>query len=272
MLTTILGILNVTEDSFSDGGQYLKSKDAISHGLRLLDEGADIIDLGAAASNPSARSILPTEEIARLRPVMESLLAHGASLCVDSFATETQRFAIGAGATYLNDIRGFSDSTFYPELAKSSCHLIVMHSVQRGPATSTPSTDPRPMTERVIAFFEKRLATLQQAGITKERLILDPGMGLFLGTKAEDSVLVLQSLQILRKHFGLPILISTSRKSFLRKLSGLPLEQINFATLASEVFAANQGAKYIRTHEPKPLRDALAIWKALTREKIHSPN
>lgn len=270
MRPTILGILNITEDSFSDGGCYLDYTDAINQGQRLLDAGADILDLGAAASNPSARPVPSTDEIARLGPVMECLLARGASLCVDSFATETQRFAISAGAEYLNDIRGFPDPNFYPELAKSSCHLIVMHSSQRGPATLSPEADSRPMIEQVFAFFNERVAALLQAGITRQRLILDPGMGLFLGTNANDSVLVLQNLQKLRTHFGIPILVSTSRKSFLRKLSGAPLEQIHAATLASELFAANQGARYIRTHEPGPLRHTLAIWNALTNEQIHS--
>ena len=262
----LLGIVNITEDSFSDGGRYLAPQAAIEHGLRLLEDGADILDLGAAASNPSAQAIPPQEEIARLKPVCEGLLSHGATLSVDSFASETQRFAINIGAAYLNDIQGFADADFYPELAKASCRLIAMHSVQRiGPATRQPASDPRPITEQVVSFFEERLTALQQAGIAKERLILDPGMGLFLGTDAHDSIAVLRDLPHLRERFGLPFLVSTSRKSFLRKLSGAPLEDIGAATLASELFAAHQGADYIRTHDPKPLREALAIWNPLTK-------
>ena len=261
----ILGIVNITEDSFSDGGLHLRPQDAICRGLRLLEEGADILDLGAAASNPSARPVPPATEIARLRPVMEALRRRGASLCVDSFATETQRFALAAGADCLNDIQGFADAGFYPELAAASCRLVVMHSVQRlGPATRRPPrSDPRPILEQVAEFFEERLAALQRAGVARERLILDPGMGLFLGAEAGASVSMLRALPALKSHFGLPVLVSVSRKSFLRQLSGAPLERIGAATLAGELFAAWRGADFLRTHEPRPLRDALAVWRPL---------
>ena len=267
MNPTLFGIVNITEDSFSDGGRYAKPDDAIAHGRRRLRDGADILDLGAAASNPSAQAVAPEREIARLQPVMQALRQQGASLSVDSFATPTQRFAIAAGAGWLNDIQGFADPDFYPELARASCRLIVMHSVQRlGPATrQAPGADPRPIMQQIIAFFEERIEALLRAGIARERLILDPGMGLFLGADVEASLQVLRQLPRLRDRFGLPVLVSTSRKSFLRKLSGAPVERIAAATLASELFAVQQGADHIRTHEPRPLRDALSVWNPLAQ-------
>ena len=264
MTPQIFGIVNITEDSFSDGGRYLAADAAIAHGLRLLEQGADILDLGAAASNPWARPVPPATEIARLRPVMEALRQRGACLCVDSFATETQRFALSASVEYLNDIQGFADPALYDELARASCHLIVMHSVQGLGAARTQETpiDSRPILPRVVEFFETRIARLQAAGIARERLILDPGMGFFLGAAPANSIGILRQLPALRAHFGLPLLVSVSRKSFLRKLTGAPLERIGAATLACELFAARH-AQHIRTHEPQPLRDALAIQHAL---------
>ena len=262
MRPKLLGIINITEDSFSDGGRFIESSEAIDHGLRLLEDGADILDLGAAASNPSARVISPDEEIARLAPVCEALLARGASLSIDSFATETQRFAVGLGVNYLNDIQGFADPDFYAELARADCSLIAMHSSQRiGRATRSASGDSRPITEQVISFFDERTDALEQAGVAKERLIIDPGMGFFLSPDARDSVQILREIPQLHDRFGLPILISTSRKSFLREIAEVPLEEVGAASLASEIFAVARGAQYIRTHQPKPLREALRVWE-----------
>ena len=262
MRPKLLGIVNITEDSFSDGGRFFEPRAAIEHGLRLLEEGADILDLGAAASNPSARPVPPDEEIARLTPVCEGLLSRGAALSIDSFATETQRFAVSLGVNYLNDIQGFADPSFYAELARAECFLIAMHSSQRiGKATRAASDDPRPVTERVIGFFEERIAALEQAGVARERLILDPGMGFFLSPDALDSVRILREIPQLRERFGLPVLVSTSRKSFLREIAGVPLEEAGTASLASEIFAAAQGVQYIRTHQPKPLRESLRVWE-----------
>lgn len=262
MRPKLLGIVNITEDSFSDGGRFFAPRAAIEHGLRLLEEGADILDLGAAASNPSAQIVPPDEEIARLSPVCEELLERGATLSIDSFATETQRFAISLGVNYLNDIQGFADPFFHAELARAECFLIAMHSSQRiGRATRKAPDDSRPVTERVVDFFEERIRALEQAGVAKERLILDPGMGFFLSPDASDSVQILRDIPQLRERFELPILISTSRKSFLREIAGVPLEEVGAASLASEIFAATQGAQYIRTHQPKPLLESLRVWE-----------
>ena len=125
--------------------------------------------------------------------------------------------------------------------------------------------------DRILSFFEKRIAALTVAGIPRERLILDPGMGLFLGTDADGSFTVLRNLSRLKQAFGLPVLVSVSRKSFLRRLTGRGKEEAGGATLAAELFAAAQGAEYIRTHEPAPLKDALAVWRALASETDRNP-
>ncbi len=259
----ILGIVNVTEDSFSDGGRYLAPEAAISKALELVEAGADIIDLGPASSHPDARPVTAEEEIRRLAPVMDALAARGVAISVDSFLPQTQRYAMAHRAAYLNDIQGFPDVEIYPDLANSACKLIVMHAIQgRGIATKV-ETDPLTVRGRVESFFNNRVAALVQAGIDRNRLILDPGMGFFLGSRPEASLTMLRGLKKLRERFDLPVLVSVSRKSFLRFLTGREVEQAGAATLAAELFAAAQGVDYIRTHDAGSLRDGLKIWSAL---------
>ncbi len=259
----ILGIVNITEDSFSDGGRYLAPERAITQALALVEAGADIVDLGPASSHPDAKPVTADEEICRLAPVIDALSARGVAVSVDSFLPETQRYAMARGVAYLNDIQGFPDTEIYPELARGKCRLIVMHAIQgRGIATRVES-DPLILPQRVENFFDHRIAALEKAGIARNRLVLDPGMGFFLGSQPEASLIMLRGLKRLRKQFGLPVLVSVSRKSFLRTLTGRGGEQAGAATLAAELFAAGQGADFIRTHDAGSLRDGLKIWSAL---------
>ena len=267
----IFGIVNITEDSFSDGGRYLAPEAAIAHARKLAGHGADVVDLGAASSNPDSRPVEPKVEIARLAPVIEALKRDGIALSVDTFAPEVQHWALAQGADYLNDIQGFPDAEIYPALANSPAKLIVMHSVQgRGPATRI-RVPPETLMDRVLKFFDSRIAALTRAGVDRQRLILDPGMGLFLGTDNDASFTVLRGIADLKRAFGLPVFISVSRKSFLRRLTGRSPDQSGSASLAAELFAVLQGADYIRTHEAGPLKDALTIWRELTRETVGNP-
>jgi dihydropteroate synthase type 2 len=262
----IFGIVNITEDSFSDGGHYLAPDAAITHARQLASEGADVIDLGAASSNPDAVPVPPDVEIARLAPVVEALKRDGIPISLDSFAPAAQRWALTQGVDYLNDIQGFPDTEIYPALATSTATLIVMHSISGlGPATRL-HVPHETLMDRILAFFEAHIAALIEAGVARERLILDPGMGLFLGTDKHASFTVLRGIPQLKQAFGLPVFISVSRKSFLRRLIGKPPLESGPASLAAELFAVEQGANCIRTHEPGPLKDALAIRRALASE------
>ncbi len=260
----ILGILNITEDSFSDGGLYLASDSAIAHAKRLAADGASALDLGAAASNPEARQISPETEIARLKPVVAALKREGIAVSIDSFSPEVQRWALAEDVAYVNDIHGFPDPALYPVIAAAQSRLIVMHSVQERGCATRVSVAPEQVFDRILRFFEGRVAALEEAGITRSRLILDPGMGFFLGSSPEASFVVLRRLQELKQAFGLSVLISVSRKSFLRKITGRAVTEAGSATLAAELFAVFQGADYIRTHDPAALSDGLAVWKAAT--------
>ena len=267
--TQLLGIVNITEDSFSDGGAYLDTESAVAHARKLLAGGADIIDLGAAASNPNAKAIPEEQEIVRLRPVLAALKANGARVSVDTFAPAVQRWALSAGADILNDIQGFPFADLYPELAKSTAKLIVMHSVQgAGPATRV-AVPPDEILDRIVSFFDERLARLERAGIARDRLILDPGMGLFLGTRREASFATLRSLAVLKARYGLPVLVSVSRKSFLRTFIDRSPREAGPASLAAELYAVLvQGADFVRTHDPVALKDALAVWNAVAEPAL----
>jgi dihydropteroate synthase type 2 len=261
-MTTILGILNITADSFSDGGKYLEPAAAIAHGKALAANGADVLDLGAASSNPDAEGVPPDVEIARLAAVVPTLRGV-VPLSIDSYALQVQRWALGQGVDFLNDIQGFADPVLYPALAASRTRLVVMHSVQRMGRATRVDVSPAEIMARITAFFDARLAALETAGVARERLILDPGMGFFLGTHPETSLTVLRRLPELRARYHLPLLVSVSRKSFLRRITGRDASASGSASLAAELFAIRQGAEYIRTHAPEPLRDALAVTAAL---------
>jgi dihydropteroate synthase type 2 len=259
----LVGIVNITADSFSDGGRFLDPTSAIAHARALAAAGADIVELGAAASNIAAAAVAPEAEIGRLAPVLEALA--GIPLAIDSWQPAVQRFALTHGVAYLNDIRGFPEAAVYPDLAASDCRLVVMHAVDadRGRARQR-DLPPDAVWRRIEDFFAARIAALERVGIARGRLILDPGMGLFLSGRADASLHVLARLPLLKQNFGLPLMVSVSRKSFLAALTGRkdPMAR-GAATLAAELFAAAQGADYIRTHDPAALADALAVTAAL---------
>lgn len=259
----LVGIVNITEDSFSDGGSFLAAEDAVAHAWRLRSAGADIIELGPAASHPDAEEVTADEEMSRLADVIDPLVAAGIPVSVDSLLPETQIFAAARGAAYLNDIQGFPDASRYAELAETRCRFIVMHSVQRrGPATKV-ATDPETVWAAIERFFVERLAALEAAGVGRERVIIDPGLGYFLGSNPEPSLLALTRLRLLKARFEVPVLVSPSRKSFLRVLTGSGLGDIGPATLAAELYAADQSGDFIRTHDVAAIADALTVFDAL---------
>lgn len=259
----IVGIVNITEDSFSDGGRFLSPKDAIDHANRLLAGGADVVELGPASSNPNAGMVPAALQIERLAPVLDAMRSREIPVSVDATDPTVQRFVLSSGAAYLNDIRGFADPAIYEDLARSSCRLIAMHSVTTGETASMVDVNPETVFDAILRFFDRLLDRMAAHGIGHERLILDPGMGFFLGTNPEASVTVLRKIADLRCRFGLPVMISVSRKSFLRNIVGRTAEQAGAATLAAELFAWEQGADYIRTHDPAALRDAITVLERL---------
>ena len=212
----IFGIVNITSDSFSDGGKYLDPEAAVAHGQALLHQGAHVLDVGPASSHPDAGDVSADTEVERLESVWAGLKALGAPISVDSFQPATQRWAMAQGADWLNDINGFADPSLYDELADYDGRLVVMHAIQaKGIATraAPPEGD---IWSVIFRFFEQKLDAFARAGIAQDKLVLDPGMGFFLGNRPETSMAVLAGLNRLKCEFDLPVLVCVSRKSFLR--------------------------------------------------------
>lgn len=261
-MARILGILNLSSDSFSDGGRYAALPDALAHGRTLAADGAWAVDIGAVSSHPDARGMSADDELAALGPVVQGLQDQGIRCSVDTFNPAVQA-ALAARVQVLNDIRGFPEPEVWPVLADASCTLIVMHALQDGRADRRAS-DPTTILDVVERFFDNRLNELVHAGLSEDRFVLDPGMGFFLGADPESSLTVLRGFPRLRERFGLPVLLSVSRKSFLgHVLGGRPPTERGAATLTAELHAVANGVDYIRTHAVRDLSDALAVRAAL---------
>jgi dihydropteroate synthase type 2 len=261
MAAAVVGILNLTEDSFSDGGRFLDPETAIAQGERLLDDGADWLDLGAESSNPQGREVPAELELARLRPVLQHFAGRGARLSVDTHKPEVMRAVLDLGAGMINDITGLADPASVAVLARSSVPVVVMHSRNRGPRADTAARPDEGLVDEIGAFFQERLATLAAAGIARERIVIDPGMGFFLGPTPEPSLTVLRHLPALAA-LG-PVYLSTSRKSFIGALTGRPAAERAAGTLASELWALAHGVSYVRTHDVRGLVDGWRVWRAI---------
>lgn len=265
----ILGILNVTSDSFSDGGRFLDTADAVAHGRQLIEDGADIIDIGAQSTNPDAEYITAQQELERLTPVVQQLKAEGIRISVDTFRPQVMRAMVAAGAEFVNDVTALRDPEAVAAVRDCGARVILMHSTATAARAERADISAAGMVDRILAFFERRLAELEAAGIERQRLIIDPGMGVFLSRDPQASLAVLRELPRLAR-FGAPILVSTSRKGFIGDLLArggqrAPAAQRGAGTLATELWAVLHGAAYIRTHEPRPLREALRVWRAIER-------
>jgi dihydropteroate synthase type 2 len=261
--TRVLGIVNVTEDSFSDGGRFLAPDAALAHARGLLDAGADAVDLGPASSHPDGKVVDVEEERRRLGPILAPLVADGAFVSVDSWRPEVQQFAVAHGARMVNDIRGFPDHATRRFLADHDCWLVAMFSLDQGTHARRVDADPTQVLEAVVRFFDLRLAELDADRVRPDRVIVDPGMGFFLGNNPQASIAVLRAIPELRRRWGRPVLVSVSRKSFLRAIAACSVDEAGPPTLAAELYAARHGVDWIRTHDVRALRDALAVEAAL---------
>jgi dihydropteroate synthase type 2 len=263
----VIGIVNITRDSFSDGGRFLAPEAAIAHARQLVADGAAIIDVGAESTRPEAEVVRADEELARLRPVVEALRRAGVRVSVDTHKPEVMRDMLKLGAEIINDVTALRDPQAVAVLRDSPARVILMHSTSSEARAQRLDISPATIVERIADFFRKRIDELEAAGIGRQRLILDPGMGLFLGRDPAVSLTVLRNLGRLMA-LGLPLCISTSRKSFIGGvLSGRPVGQRGAGTLASELWAALHGVEYIRTHDVRALHDALTMWTAIAEAK-----
>ncbi len=255
---TVMGVVNVTPDSFSDGGAFLDEREAIAHGRRLAAQGAAILDIGGESTRPGAAPVDVAEELRRTRPVVEALVADGtARVSIDTSKLEVARVALDAGATYVNDVTAFRGD---PELAglvadrAADCCLMHMLGEPR-----TMQRDPRyeDVVDDVRAFLEERVSFAVAEGIREDRIHLDPGIG--FGKTLDHNLALLRSIDAFCA-LGFPVVVGTSRKSFLGRLTGRddPARRVA-ATLATNVLAYEQGASVFRVHDVAEHVDALTV-------------
>ncbi len=262
----IVGILNVTTDSFSDGKQYLDVQAAIEKGLSLITEGADMVDIGAESSNPDGQKISAHEEIERLTPVIEALQKEGIKISVDTYKPEVMASVISLGVDMINDITGLKDPAAIEVIRKTDIPVVIMFARNEGPHADRAVREHTTVMAELDQFFTERLQALRSVGVANERIIIDPGMGLFLGGTPEPSLMVLRHIEELKK-FGCEIYLSASRKSFIGAVLNRPLKERGGGTLATEMWGWLHGVSYIRTHEPEPLRDAVCMIQAIEQIK-----
>lgn len=261
----LMGIVNVTPDSFSDGGQFLDVGYAVEHALRLIAEGADIVDVGGESTRPGASPVSVDEELRRVVPVVRELARQTkVPISIDTYKAAVARQSLAAGAVIVNDISGLTfDADMSRVCDESSCGVIVMH------AQGTPQTmqlDPRydDVVVDVCRYFSRRLEELEIVGIARERIVLDPGIG--FGKTAEHNVELLSHVAELRA-LGRPILIGHSRKRFLKKVLGRDVEERNAGTIGVSLALAAQGTDILRVHDVQATRDALLAWRTVLSDR-----
>ena len=254
----VMGILNVTPDSFSDGGCFTDVTGAVGHGMAMEQEGASIIDVGGESTRPGAEPVSEQEELARVIPVIEGLRTAGlqATISIDTSKARVAAAALGAGAGLVNDVSALRADPGMAELvAARGVPCVLMH--MRG-EPRTMQRDPRyaDVVGEVRAFLEERLHAAVEAGVAEERIWLDPGIG--FGKTLEHNLALLRELPALVE-LGRPIVIGTSRKSFLGWLTGRDFTGLAAATVATSVLAYERGARVFRVHDVAPTRDALIV-------------
>jgi dihydropteroate synthase len=256
-----MGILNVTPDSFSDGGDHLDPGVAIAAGLQMIEDGAGLLDIGGETTSPGSPDLAPSDEIARVVPVIAGLRDAGVPISVDTRNAVTMKAALEAGATIVNDVSALQhDPDSARVVADWGCPVILMH--MRGtPATMNSLASYGDVGAEVAAELAERLALAEAAGVAREQIMLDPGIG--FAKNAEQNVALLRNLAPLRA-LGRPLLIGVSRKRFIGALSGVPHPKDRLGgSLAAGLFAVSQGARVLRVHDVAATAAAIRVWSAL---------
>jgi dihydropteroate synthase len=261
----LMGILNVTPDSFFDGGRHFEKSAAVERALEMIEEGADLIDVGGESTRPGAEEVEPDEEVRRVLPVIEALVDQGIEVSIDTMKPEVAIQALYAGASVLNDVGGLRDPAMLEIAAAADCSICIMH-MQGDPRTM----QERPQYEDVVAEVRSYLLDAarraERRGIERDRIWIDPGIG--FGKTVSHNVQLLRHLdQMVQTEY--PVLIGVSRKSFIGRLLGreetLPLEDRLEGTLAAQTLAQAAGARIIRTHDVLAARRAIDLAAAILR-------
>lgn len=255
----VMGILNLTPDSFSDGGHFHSLELALSRADQMIAEGADLIDIGGESSRPGAPPLPLDEELRRVMPVLYALRDCGVPLSIDTYKPQVMREAITAGADMINDINGFRAPGASDAVRDADCALCVMH-MQRDPQTMQVAPQYQDALAEVSAFLRERIETLERAGIARGRLCIDPGFG--FGKSLEHNLALLKNIGAMQSELGLPLLAGLSRKSMIGAIIDKPVTERLAGSLAAALVATGQGARILRVHDVAATVDALKVWQA----------
>jgi len=256
----VMGIVNVTPDSFSDGGQFAEPGSAIDHALRMVAEGADILDIGGESTRPGAEAVPPDEELRRVLPVVERLAKRTACpISVDTSKADVARACLDVGASIINDVAGLRDPAMVVIAARSGAGVVAMH-MRGDPRTMQSNPTYGDVVHDVMEYFAERIRALTEAGIARGAIALDPGIG--FGKTLEHTLQQLRELPRLQS-FGLPVCLGVSRKGFLGQITGKPRPERAAGSLAVACFALAHGAaQIIRVHDVAAHADAVKLWAA----------
>lgn len=258
-----MGIVNVTPDSFSDGGRLDDAQAAIRYGFKLQEAGADILDVGGESTRPGAAAVPVAEEIRRVLPVIEALAGRGCVVSVDTMKPAVMRAALDAGAAMVNDVMALRASGALETVAASDAAVCLMH-MQGEPRRMQQAPSYTDVVEEVGQFLQDRVAACVAVGIGRERMVIDPGFG--FGKTLVHNLALLRHLDRLAE-LGLPVLAGLSRKSMLGALTGRSVDEREFAGVAAHLMAVARGARLLRVHNVAAMRDALAIWNAVEEQQ-----
>jgi dihydropteroate synthase len=255
----VMGILNITPDSFSDGGQFQSLDSALSRAEQMIADGVDIIDIGGESSRPGAPALPLQDELHRVMPVLYALRDCGKPISIDTYKPEVMREAILAGVDMINDINGLRAPGAVQAVLGSDCALCIMH-MQNMPSMMQDQPQYDDVVCQVIDFLRERVTALVGAGIERRRLCIDPGFG--FGKTAQHNFALLKALGQIRMELNLPLLAGLSRKSMLGAVTGRPIEQRLAGSIAGMLVAAEHGADIVRVHDVSETVDALKVWRA----------
>lgn len=261
-----MGIVNVTPDSFSDGGRHLRADVALEHARHLLAEGADMLDIGGESSRPGAQPVSAREELERIMPVIEGMCGEAVPLSVDTSKPEVMRAALGAGASMVNDINALQQPEALAAVAVSGAAVCLMHK-QGTPQTMQVQPYYHDVVGEVKEFLRARIAAAEAAGIARERIVIDPGFG--FGKTLAHNLAMLRDLGALTE-LNVPVLAGLSRKSMLGKITGQEVGQRLPASVAAALLAVQRGARIVRVHDVRATVDALKVWDAVDNENAVS--
>ncbi len=258
----IMGVINVTPDSFSDGGLYLSTAAAVAHARQLIGEGADLLDIGGESTRPGAGPVTLDEERRRVLPVLEALADAGVPLSVDTQKPELMREAVAVGAAMINDVNGFQASGALEAVAGSDCAICIMHK-QGDPKTMQQAPQYVDVVIEVRDYLQQRIAAAEEAGVERDRIVVDPGFG--FGKTLDHNLELLRRLDEIAAP-GVPVLAGLSRKSMIGKLTGKDAGDRLAGSVAAALFAVQRGAAIVRAHDVAATRDALAVWNAVNQD------